>query len=347
MSDTMYSVVEDGLPGNEPPPGDPPLRVKVLYRVLNWRVPPEWRAWAARDIASPRFRRHYVARIMGWFLVGLVINWIVNRVVLDPGVHYHRNYLFTGLLISTILLVATRGSLFERRRRKAFRWQRVTPDGEPLPPGTGGGRAGNGAVVLSVALILASVTALNVQGAQGLNRRGCFPPALASSSRDLAELMTRSQPGFNPIPDGSAGTGRFTAADAVKGSLNPSNTKHLLSCLAFADGYARAFTATAAPRRGFSVTVYQFSTAPGATRYAAAVVRGTLRHPSAARDVPPGRLITLDDPDKYGNRVGYVIGAVGPYAYIVRLYSASATPDFDEAVPIAEGQRQALGLTVS
>jgi len=190
------------------------------------------------------------------------------------------------------------------------------------------------------------VTALNVQGAQALNHRGCFTSATAPSGLDLSVLMTSSQPGFNPIPDGSSGTGRFTTADAVRASMDPRNTEHLLGCLAFVDGYTRAFTATAAPRRGFSVKVYKFSTAPGATRYAAALVRGTLREPSAAQDAPPGRLITLDYPDNYGNHVGYVIGAVGPYAYVVRLYSTSATPDMDEVVRIAEGQRGELGLTV-
>ena len=130
-------------------------------------------------------------------------------------------------------------------------------------------------------------------------------------------------------------------------STNPSNTEHLLTCLAFRTGYTRAFTATAPPRRGFSLKVYEFGTAAGATRYAAAVVRGTLRLPSAGQAVPPGQLITLDDPDSYGFRVALVVGSTGPYAYVVRTFGVSVAANLDDAIAIAGHQRQQLRPPVS
>ena len=68
-----------------------------------------------------------------------------------------------------------------------------------------------------------------------------------------------------------------------------------------------------------------------------------LRLPSAGHAVPPGQLITLDDPDSYGFRVALVVGSNGPYTYVVRMFGVSVAADLDEAVAIARHQRQQLG----
>jgi hypothetical protein len=116
----------------------------------------------------------------------------------------------------------------------------------------------------------------------------------------------------------------------------------LLACDTFVAGYTRAFTSTAEPHRGFTVKIYEFGRPAGAARYAATDLRGTLRQqPGLVDNLPIGHLITLNNADTFGNRVALVIGAVGPYVYVVRLF-AHSEPDPTEVRAIAERQHRQL-----
>ena len=63
-------------------------------------------------------------------------------------VQHHGHYLLRVAFVAAVLLVATRGNPYQRRRNKAYRWQRITPDGEPLSPEVGGARGGNRSIVV-------------------------------------------------------------------------------------------------------------------------------------------------------------------------------------------------------
>lgn len=191
-----YTAPLDGGDEVDEPQG-PPLPWLLGYRVLGLRLPDQYRAWVARDVASPMFLTFRIARTYLWCLALIGLLYVGMSAVHEPP---GRTRLIQLVLITLAVSLLSSGATLVRR---TLRWQRVDRRGRPVKP-KGLAVLGNAeAVALGLAVLVAFTSLMALWGfalrPTGYNAVKCRPPddqllsRLRGGLKDTATQIERPQ----------------------------------------------------------------------------------------------------------------------------------------------------------
>jgi hypothetical protein len=159
-----------------PPPPRPWL---LAYRLLNLRVPEQYRAWVAEDLRGRSFLLWNMLRTFLWLLAGIAL----------LAIGQHATWAWpTPKSLEIAVAVAVLFALLSSRKtlvRKTLRWQRIDKRGNPRPPKQVGLLDNREAVALGlVGLMLLTAGA----AVQGRYRRPKPEPFIPCETPDAATL---------------------------------------------------------------------------------------------------------------------------------------------------------------
>jgi hypothetical protein len=106
----------------------PPRNWLLAYRLLNLRVPEQYRAWVAEDLKGLPFLVWNMLRTALWLLAGVALFAIGQHAAWDWPSRKSLLFLVGGALLWALL--SSRKTLV----RKTLRWQRIDKRGNPRPP---------------------------------------------------------------------------------------------------------------------------------------------------------------------------------------------------------------------
>ena len=109
-------------------PARPPLPWLLAYRLLGLRLPAEYRAWVAEDVASMYFLAWRIGRTTLWLWTLVCLYWFAQTTVYQSPA---RRLFYQFLLATLALSLLSSGKTLVRR---TLRWQRVDKYGRPVEP---------------------------------------------------------------------------------------------------------------------------------------------------------------------------------------------------------------------
>lgn len=112
----------------QPASGPPPLPWLLAYRVLGLRLPQQYRAWVAEDVASKSFLTWRIGRTLLWALGALGLFYVTQVAIHEPP---QRKTLIQGVLFAIAFALLSSGKTLVRR---TLRWQRIDKHGRPVKP---------------------------------------------------------------------------------------------------------------------------------------------------------------------------------------------------------------------
>lgn len=155
----------------------PPLPWLIAYRLVGVRLPDQYRAWVAHDIAAKNFVNWRIGRTLFALLTLLGLFYVAQvRLFHAPSRDTLRNLV---LLILAVGLLGSRKSYMRRART----WQRIDARGNPVPPKGLGLLDNAGATVLGVAVLIAFTAA------SGLYAVAQRPPGCKDADRGTVDRI--------------------------------------------------------------------------------------------------------------------------------------------------------------
>ncbi len=315
----------------------PPWQLQLMWRILAWRLPAQYRPWLAADIHSSHFRWYSPTRIVLWAAEGACLGVIADELILIHPVWHLRRFLIPAVVIAAISAVQMSSSVVTKLRARSERWQGLT----------GGALRGSNRVRLAViAAFQALALVLAVSNAEAAHGKVCGGGA-STAEVPLQGLVITSPAGLNPVPaSAGSGLGPQSNQDVAANAKSPSAAKQILSCNGFESAYNAAWSARS-PNRGVLVKLYQFSSTSGAKHYRDLDERGTWKNvihtgPPATLDgdPPPALLPVTKDP--FGNNIGYQFVAVNRFVFVVRMFRNDRPVTAEDLHPVVAAQTALL-----
>jgi hypothetical protein len=234
----------------------PPLPWLLAYRLLNLRVPEQYRAWVAEDLKGRSFLLWNMLRTTLWVLAGIGLFAVGQQA---------RGSWPTRKSVVFLVIVAIVWGLLSSRKtlvRKTLRWQRIDKRGNPRPPKQLGLLENPEAVALGLVALMLLVSASVLWGNQHRPKPvvkfiPCNQPAPATLDRIKAGI-THPDTKLLAAESLTSGTGEEVVAlllqenKAVAGEKRPKSQIELIFV------------------QGARITAYKFPSVAGWTRFPAA-----------------------------------------------------------------------------
>lgn len=124
-------------PDTTPKPAEtaekPPTKWLLAYRVLGLRLPAEYRAWVAKDVASKGFLTRRIGRSILWSAFFLALYYVMQTAWYEaPAIElkFGNGMVRAALVALAACLLASGATLV----RNTLRWQRIDRHGRPVKP---------------------------------------------------------------------------------------------------------------------------------------------------------------------------------------------------------------------